>query len=120
MKENKNKISAEPKYDERGRLIINDPSEILADMTEEEAIKFWDTHAMSEEMLEASFIPEEDEDDLPPPRKQSTQPISIRIETDVLDRLQNLAVRKNIPYQTLLKQFVVERIYEEEKREKVF
>ncbi|MGG5255134.1 CopG family antitoxin [Neobacillus sp. SM06] len=121
MEENKNKIPKEPLYDERGRIIINDPIEIPSGMTEEETVKFWNTHAMSEEMLEDSFIPEDEEDDLPPPRKtSSTKQVNLRIEKDLLDRLQNLAAIKNVPYQTLLKQFVVERVYEEEKREKVF
>ncbi len=66
MKPNDNIHSNEPKYDEKGRLIMNDPSEIPADMTEEETAEFWEKHAMSEELLEKSFIPEDDEDDLPP------------------------------------------------------
>lgn len=44
--------------DERGRIIINDPSEIPIGMTEDETVKFWETHAMSENMLENTFISE--------------------------------------------------------------
>ncbi|PLR97745.1 hypothetical protein CVD19_08810 [Bacillus sp. T33-2] len=87
-------------------------------MTEEETFTFWNTHAMSEELLEETYIEDED-DDLPPPRKQSTKPINLRIENDLLVRLQKVAEIKNVPYQTLLKQFVAERVYEEEKREKI-
>jgi predicted DNA binding CopG/RHH family protein len=106
--------------DELGRIIINESSQIPQNMTEDETVKFWETHAMSEELLDASYI--EDEDDLPPPRKQSstTKPINVRIENDLLKRLQRIAEIKEIPYQTLLKQFVTERLYEEEKREKIF
>ncbi|WP_396954732.1 CopG family antitoxin [Neobacillus sp. YIM B06451] len=46
-------------------------------------------------------------------------PINLRIENDLLQRLQKIADIKQIPYQTLLKQFVAERVYEEEKREKI-
>jgi predicted DNA binding CopG/RHH family protein len=105
--------------DELGRVIIDDPKLIPKHMTEEEEHQFWEKHAMSERLLEESIVKEDDED-LPPPRKTSTQPISLRIESDLLIRLQHLAELKNIPYQTLLKQFVTERVYEEEKREKVY
>jgi predicted DNA binding CopG/RHH family protein len=49
-----------------------------------------------------------------------TVPISLRFEEDTLERLKRLAERKGIGYQTLLKTFVTERLYEEEKREGVF
>ncbi|WP_187445890.1 CopG family antitoxin [Bacillus infantis] len=105
--------------DELGRVIIDDPNLIPKHMTEEEEHLYWEKHAMSQRLLEESII-EEDDDELPPPRKSSTQPISLRMESDLLFRLQHLAELKNIPYQTLLKQFVTERVYEEEKREKVY
>lgn len=112
-------ISSQEKVrDEKGRIIIHDLIEIPENMTEEETVRFWNTHAMSEDLLEDTYI-EEDEDDLPPPRKQSTKPINLRIENNLLIRLQKVADIKNIPYQTLLKQFVAERVYEEEKREKI-
>ncbi len=44
-------------------------------------------------------------------------PVQIRVDADVLRRLRVLAARKGTGYQTLLKIFVVERLYEEEKRE---
>ncbi|WP_052948614.1 CopG family antitoxin [Mesobacillus campisalis] len=108
----------EKEYDELGRLIIHDISEVPENMTEEETVRYWETHAMSEDLMEETYI-EEDDEDLPPPRKQSTRPINLRIENDLLVRLQKIADIKQIPYQTLLKQFVAERVYEEEKREKI-
>ena len=39
-----------------------------------------------------------------------------RFEDDTVTRLKVLAERKGMGYQTLLKEFVVERLYEEEKR----
>ncbi|HLU23327.1 MAG TPA: CopG family antitoxin [Bacillaceae bacterium] len=104
--------------DEEGRIIIYDVSEIPKNMTESEEHEFWKKHSMSEELMEVSF---EEDDDLPPPRRTSTsttKPISIRIETDLLKRLQDVASIKGVPFQTLLKQFITERVYEEEKREK--
>jgi uncharacterized protein (DUF4415 family) len=46
-----------------------------------------------------------------------SQPVLVRLDADVLDRLRALAERKGTGYQTLLKRFVTERLYEEEKRE---
>ena len=99
------------------RLIeIHSPDEIPENMTEAEEAEFWSTHSLSEEFLEkAEPIPEHW---LPTPRPR-TRPISLRLDDDVLVRLKYVAKKKNKGYQTLLKEFVVERLYEEEKREGV-
>ncbi|HTR89800.1 MAG TPA: hypothetical protein VMG62_06790 [Solirubrobacteraceae bacterium] len=49
-------------------------------------------------------------------RPGRTTPIAIRFDPFTLTRLKALAAMRNIGYQTLLKEFVVERLYEEEKR----
>lgn len=55
------------------------------------------------------------DDVLPPPRPR-TVPIAVRFDRDILQRIRALARAKGKGYQTLLKEFVVERLYEEEKR----
>ena len=50
-------------------------------------------------------------------RPGRTTPIAIRFDQFTLKRLKALATLRNTGYQTLLKEFVVERLYEEEKRE---
>jgi hypothetical protein len=50
-------------------------------------------------------------------RPGRTTPIAIRFDQFTLTRLRALAAARNTGYQTLLKEFVVERLYEEEKRE---
>jgi hypothetical protein len=50
-------------------------------------------------------------------RPGRTTPIAIRFDQFTLGRLKALAAARNTGYQTLLKEFVVERLYEEEKRE---
>lgn len=50
-------------------------------------------------------------------RPGRTTPIAIRFDQFTLTRLKALAALRNTGYQTLLKEFVVERLYEEEKRE---
>jgi hypothetical protein len=49
-------------------------------------------------------------------RPGRTTPIAIRFDRFTLKRLKALATLHNTGYQTLLKEFVVERLYEEEKR----
>jgi hypothetical protein len=50
-------------------------------------------------------------------RPGRTTPIAIRFDQFTLKRLRSLAALRNTGYQTLLKEFIVERLYEEEKRE---
>jgi len=50
-------------------------------------------------------------------RSARTHPVAIRFDDSTLDRVRALARRRHKGYQTLLKEFVVERLYEEEKRE---
>jgi len=90
---------------------ITSKEEIPTNMTDEEAADFWATHTMSNELLEASII----EDDLPR-RSGRTKTISIRLEHDLLERIQEVATKKHMGYQTLMKQFLIERVYEEEEK----
>ena len=53
---------------------------------------------------------------LPPPRPR-TKPVALRFDEDTLRRAKTLASRRGKGYQTLLKEFISERLYEEEKRE---
>jgi hypothetical protein len=55
----------------------------------------------------------------PPRARGRTTPIAVRFDEFTIKRLKDLAVRRNTGYQTLLKEFVVERLYEEEKRERI-
>jgi hypothetical protein len=95
-------------------IVIHSIDEIPLFATEREESDFWATHDLSEELMaSAEPIPE---GDLPPPRER-TRPITLRLEGDTLRRLRSLAARRGMRYQTLLKEFVVERLYEEEKRD---
>ncbi len=103
-----------PRRPTRSLTPVNDPSEIpeFADEAEERA--FWETHEFGPGML----------DDAEPdpilssiPVRPRTRPVPVRFDEDTLRRLRVLAARKNTGYQTLLKTFVQERLYEEEKRE---
>ncbi|HEY0829081.1 MAG TPA: CopG family antitoxin [Bacilli bacterium] len=92
---------------------IHSVQEIPTCMSEDEAAEFWATHTMSEELLEASVI-EDDDDDLPVRTKSVS--ISLRLDADLLTRIRKLAKYKHKGYQTVIKDFLVERAYEEEKK----
>ena len=93
---------------------VKSPKEIPEFRDEAEEAKFWATHELGGELLEQMGpVPE---GDLPPPRSR-TRPVSIRFDEDLLRRIKALARKKGKGYQTLLKEFVLERLYEEEKRE---
>jgi hypothetical protein len=96
--------------------------------TEDEEAEYWATHELGGEALAqmgrgpTELLPE------PPeafaastapgdPAGPRTRSIAIRLDQDVLRRLKAVAARKHKGYQTLLKEFVVERLYQEELRE---
>ncbi|HMO95060.1 MAG TPA: CopG family antitoxin [Tepidiformaceae bacterium] len=81
--------------------------------TEAEEADFWASHSLGEELLVED--PNADPD-FPRPRSR-TKPVSFRFDGDTLSRLKVVAKKKHTGYQTLAKQFVLERLYEEEKRE---
>jgi uncharacterized protein (DUF4415 family) len=92
---------------------IQSPEEIPEFASEDEEAEFWSTHSLGEKFLaEMKPVPEEEL-----PTRPRTKPVAVRFDEDVLRRLRTVAERKNKGYQTLLKEFVVERLYEEEKRE---
>jgi predicted DNA binding CopG/RHH family protein len=96
--------------------IVNDWAEVPHFATEDEEREFWETHELGPGVLQhfrrVGVHPALDS--VPPAASKN---ISIRVEGDILRRLQVVAARKGMRYQTLLKEFVVERLYEEEKRE---
>ena len=48
-----------------------------------------------------------------PKLKPSTETISLRLSKSLLDQLKTLANKRDVPYQTLLKLFVLERVQAE-------
>lgn len=91
---------------------IDSPKEIPSNLSDEERMDFLMEHGVSESFLENTK--EAPEDERPRPR---TRPINVRFDNFTLTRLKTLADSRNVGYQTLLKMFVQERLYEEEKRE---
>jgi len=93
-----------------------DPAEIPRNMSGEQEAEFWATHSLGERFLEKMGpIPE---GVLPPAtRRLRPGPMSIRFDDETIQRLKAVSEKKHKGYQTLLKEFVTEKLYEEEKRE---
>jgi hypothetical protein len=88
--------------------------DVPPNMTEEQAQDFWATHEITEEYL--TKVPALAPETLPPIALE-TRHIALRFDQDTLRRVKHLANRKGTTYQTLLKEFVIQRLHEEEKRE---
>lgn len=93
---------------------INSWDEMPAFKDEAEEAEWWASHSLGPGILDAQDGDYFD-DRLPPPRRST--PISIRFDSDTVYRLKSLARRRHKGYQTMVKEFVAERLYEEEKRE---
>jgi len=82
---------------------------------EAEEAAFWDSHELGEEIVaRMEPVPE----GVLPPARPGTTSVAIRFDTHTLGRVKDLARRRRTGYQTLIKEFVTERTYEEEKRER--
>ncbi len=97
-----------------GFTIIYSHEQIPDFANETEEAKFWDTHTWSEEQRQKA---KEDVDAPPIRTEQKMKGVYIKFYASDLERYHKLATIKDIPYQTLIKQFASERLYEEEKRE---
>lgn len=109
--------------------VVDRPEDVPAFANEDEEVDFWDTHQMGP-ALEAwcaaqqagrpQPLPPIDRSRLrPTSAPKQAAPVSLRLEADTVRRLRVLAEKRGTKYQTLLKQFVIERLYEEEKRERM-
>jgi predicted DNA binding CopG/RHH family protein len=96
--------------------VIHSMDEIPAFAGEAEEHAFWATHELSDALWEAAEPLEPG--DLPAPRSK-TRSVAIRFDEHTLARIKSLARSRQKGYQTLLKEFVTERLYEEEKRDRL-
>jgi len=105
------------KLTDDGFELVEDQRDIPAFRNETEEAAFWATHTFGDGLL-AQMRPAREVDPRLPPPRASSSPITIRFESDVLHRLRTLAATRGIGYQTLLKRFVTERLYDEERRQR--
>ncbi len=76
--------------------------------SEGEEFEFWSTHDLTD-----YFDISKAERTAFPKLKPSTRVISIRLSESLLDRLKALANKRDVPYQSLLKMFLAEKVQEE-------
>jgi hypothetical protein len=84
--------------------------------SEAEEAKWWETHQLGQQVLD-TFQDTPLSDEEAGYRRGRTRPVAVRFDESTLRRVRVLAERRHKGYQTLLKEFIVERLYEEEKRE---
>lgn len=78
---------------------------------EDEERKFWATHSTADYVDSFEKV-EFDLSELKP----STKTISLRLPQSIIDQLKRLANKRDVPYQSLLKMFLSEKIQEENMR----
>jgi len=93
-------------------LIVDGPADIPDFATEQEEADFWMTHRLSDRLLDGLRPPTDEE----APRPRRSRAVSLRIDEGLLERLQVLAAQAQRPYQSLLKQFLIERVELEENK----
>jgi predicted DNA binding CopG/RHH family protein len=76
--------------------------------SEKEELEFWSTHD-SADYLDYSKTKRA----LFPNLKPSTRTISIRLPESLIEHLKVLANKRDVPYQSLLKMFLIEKVKEE-------
>jgi len=77
--------------------------------TDEEEAKFWDTHDSTEYVDWSKAI----KNPFFPNLKMSTKTITFRVTASLLDSLKMLANSKDVPYQSLMKIYLDERVHHE-------
>jgi len=75
---------------------------------EDEERKFWAVHDMADYVDQLKPV-EFDLSELRP----STKPVTIRLTESLLAALKNMAHKKDVPYQSLMKIFLTERVEKE-------
>ncbi|KKR34026.1 MAG: hypothetical protein UT63_C0008G0025 [Candidatus Gottesmanbacteria bacterium GW2011_GWC2_39_8] len=75
---------------------------------EDEERKFWATHELSDVFDTTHGV-----DVIFPNLKPSTKTITIRVSESLLNDLKNIANKKDVPYQSLVKIYLNEKIREE-------
>jgi hypothetical protein len=102
----------------------NYPERIPDFKTEEEARDFWDTHDSTPYEDQFELVFDSRDDPLPLPKRnhspartrrpgESMQLLSVRFPASMIEAIKDVAVRRHLPYQTLLRSWVGERLAQE-------
>lgn len=80
--------------------------------TEDEERKFWSTHDSTDYIDWSKTV----KNPIFPNLKPSTETISLRLPKFLLERIKQIANSKDVPYQSLMKIFLSERVSIEDKK----
>jgi hypothetical protein len=83
--------------------------------SEAEEADFWDTHSFSDELWDSLEPADDFLEGLAATGGKFG--VSLEIDADTAERLRSLARRRKVSYLALIRQFIAERLYEEEKRD---
>ncbi len=77
--------------------------------SENDEVRFWENHAITDyyDVSKALVNP------VSPNLKMSTRTITLRVTESLLDSLKMLANKKDVPYQSLMKVYLDEKVREE-------
>ena len=81
--------------------------------TEEEEARFWDEHDSTEfiedfEPVDIALSPELEEEILN--KRELKKPVTLRLAPNQIDAVKKIAGKKGLPYQTLIRMWITERI----------
>jgi predicted DNA binding CopG/RHH family protein len=85
-------------------------------MTESEVQNFWQTHQVGKGLITSSFEPDLKAKLQKARDERKSRNITLNLNEGLEQRLRYLADMEGVGYQTLIKQFVLERTYQEEVR----
>ncbi|GAB6273939.1 MAG: CopG family antitoxin [Peptococcaceae bacterium] len=75
--------------------------------SEEEEARYWESHSVTDHLDELVLVEEEIEITVPTRKRR---PITIRIDEDALNAVRIIAEDMRIPYQTLIRSWLVEKL----------
>lgn len=85
-------------------------------MTESELQAYWQTHRVGKSLLDSSLEPDLKAKLQEARAKHKSRNITLNLNEALEQRIRQLAEIEGVGYQTLIKQFVLERTYQEEVR----
>ncbi len=103
---------------EKPLKIITSLKEVPKFENDEEEREFRMTHALGGEL--SYRLLRKGPASIPPPRPRDLKQVTIWLDKGVKDRLRRQEELKGVDYKNLIKQFIVERLYEEEERDGLF
>ncbi len=103
-----------PKRPQSKKSVVRSWDEVPPFTSEAQESRYWASHMLGAELLRKMRPAPKG---LLPAARPRTRPVAVRFDDSTLGRIRALAARRHKGYQTLLKEFVSERLYEEEKRE---